>query len=44
MTNGPLPRCRHYDDNGEIEDVAVISSAAPSMEASNSVGEFVDQF
>lgn len=24
---------RHYDDTGEIEDVAVISSAAPSMEA-----------
>lgn len=24
---------RHYDDTGEIEDVAVISSAAPSMDA-----------
>ena len=30
---GPEPSARHYDDTGEIEDVAVISSAAPPMDA-----------
>ena len=32
---------RHYDDTGEIEDLAVISSAAPPMDATNSAQEYV---